>query len=142
MSELIDDAVMQLYARLETGSECPCCGQMVKSYKRRLRANHVKFLLDLIEKSTRDEPWVHYRKCRFAGRDYNYLAHFGLAEFKDRGLWQPTTKGRIFALGQTEVPEWVEVYNNRVIGVAEKTVHIHDCLNAGDFNLVDVLGDT
>lgn len=141
MSELIDDAVQELYARLETGSECPCCGQMVKSYRRKLRANHVKFLLDVIEK-TREQEWVHYRECRHAGRDYNYLAHFGLAEFKERGLWRPTTTGKIFALGQCEVPAWIEVYNNRVIGVAKTTVRMQDCLNAGDFNLVDVLGST
>jgi hypothetical protein len=141
MAELIDEAVRELYSRLETGSDCPCCGQKVKAYKRMLRANHVRFLVDLVRKTTREEPWIHYRECFFQGRDYNYLSHFGLAEFRERGLWRATTRGQIFVLGQTTVPAWIEVYNNSVIREASQHVSVRECLQAGDFDYDALMGE-
>lgn len=131
----VQEAVADLLGRLEDGSSCPCCGQFVKAYKRKLRANHVRFLLDLVRLApSSDDGWVHYSDCFYVGRDYNFLVHFGLAEWRIGGYWRPTGLGVAFVQNDVRAPEWVLVYNNHVIRQADREISIRDCLASGDFD--------
>jgi hypothetical protein len=89
-----------------------------------------------------EDPWVHYTKCFFAGRDYAYLRHFGLAETREReGLWKITPHGERFLLGEegAGVPEWILVFNNAVVARAEKIMSARDCLAQGGFDYDDLM---
>jgi len=131
----VDEASSLLAKQAEKGEHCPCCGQFVKAYRRRIRGNHARFLIDVARKTTDDEPWIHYRKCVFGGRDYNYLRHFGLAEMQERrGLWRVTDLGKDFILDRATVPEWIAVYNNKVLDKSKGSVSIRDCLQKGGFD--------
>lgn len=129
---------LNLFENLEDGRHCPCCGQWVKAYKRRLRANHVRFLRQLAERGTSVDPWVHYKTLRFAGRDYNYLAHFGLAEARAGGFWRPTPKGYSFLAGSCAVPEWILVFDNQVMGASTHEVTVSQCEAGGEFTRADL----
>jgi len=138
----VAEATALLVRRVESGSNCPCCGQFAKAYKRRIRGNHTRFLVDVARLATAEDPWVHYTKCFFAGRDYAYLRHFGLAETREReGLWKITPHGERFLLGEEDagVPEWILVFNNAVVARAEKIMSARDCLAQGGFDYDDLM---
>jgi hypothetical protein len=138
----VAEATALLVRRVESGSNCPCCGQFAKAYKRRIRGNHTRFLVDVARLATVEDPWVHYSKCFFAGRDYAYLRHFGLAETREReGLWKITPHGERFLLGEegAGVPEWILVFNNAVVARAEKIMSARDCLAQGGFDYDDLM---
>jgi hypothetical protein len=138
----VAEATALLVRRVESGSNCPCCGQFAKAYKRRIRGNHTRFLVDVARLATVEDPWVHYTKCFFAGRDYAYLRHFGLAETREReGLWKITPHGERFLLGEEDagVPEWILVFNNAVVARAEKIMSARDCLAQGGFDYDDLM---
>jgi len=138
----VAEATALLVRRVESGSNCPCCGQFANAYKRRIRGNHTRFLVDVARLATAEDPWVHYTKCFFAGRDYAYLRHFGLAETREReGLWKITPHGERFLLGEEDagVPEWILVFNNAVVARAEKIMSARDCLAQGGFDYDDLM---
>lgn len=131
----IDEASSFLASQAEKGAYCPCCGQFVKAYRRIIRGNHARFLLDVARKTSKEQPWVHYKKCIFGGRDYNYLRHFGLAETQERtGFWQVTEFGMDFIREKASIPAWIVVYNNKVLDKATNVVTIRDCLKRGGFD--------
>lgn len=131
----VGEAIDKLWKVIHRGSSCPCCGQFVRAYKRRLRGNHVRFLVDVMRKARPEQPWVHYSACSFAGRDYNYLRHFGLAEVKEReGLWKLTEKGARFVSAMIEIPDYLLIFNNEVVGSSEKTIDVRKALAAGGFD--------
>lgn len=138
----VSEAIASIVKNVESGSVCPCCGQFAKAYKRRIRGNHTRFLVDVARLATAEDPWVHYKKCFFAGRDYAYLRHFGLAETREReGLWKITPEGARFLMGEegAGVPEWILVFNNEVVVRAEKIISARDCLAQGGFDYDELM---
>jgi hypothetical protein len=131
----VQEVALKLANNIERGARCPCCGQFAKAYRRRLRGNHARFLVDVARLATPDNPWVHYKQCHFAGRDYNYLRHFGLAEVQEReGLWKITDYGARFLLGKIGVPAWILVFNNEVVDHAKEALTVRECLAQGGFD--------
>jgi hypothetical protein len=136
----VEEASIKLASQAERGSTCPCCGQFVKAYKRRIRGNHARFLIDVARLSTAESPWVHYKACHFAGRDYAYLHHYGLAVGKPRaGLWKITELGARFLMGKAEIPEWIMIFNNSVVARAEAQIDVRTCLSSGGFDYDELM---
>lgn len=134
------DAVRQVVMCLEgDGGECPCCGQNIKVYRRKLNANMSRFLIRLVRQFKETQDWVKYTDIRTEGegRDYSYITKWGLAvtapavqsaDKKDSGFWKPTEKGIQFALGLLKVPSHVYLYDNKVIGWEQFPVDIQGAL--------------
>lgn len=145
-SVLLEDARAQLHEQSEEGTTCPCCDQYAKVYKRRLSANMVLFLIDLVTKCSAD-GWMKYTECRFTGRDYNFLRHWGLAdtrvnndpEKKSSGMWRPTQLGRDFLSGRAFVPAYVHVYNNIVVETDKNMVGPQEALGKR-FSFSELMG--
>ena len=132
-------------ARLDAGVTCPCCDQYVRRYRRKLNANMIQFLISLYRWGS-VSPWVDYRKCRFRGRDYNYLAHWGLAELqpnddtkkKASGLWRITPEGAQFALRRIVVPKYLYFLNNAVVGKSDELTDVLTALGS-QFNYQELM---
>jgi hypothetical protein len=102
------------------GAECPCCGQYVKVYRRKLYSAMAYALL-LIHRSTenKSDPWVHVPKLLNGhgtvarGGDFAKLVHWDLLESheKDSGFYKLTEKGIQFAECRIAVPIAVYIYN-------------------------------
>jgi len=141
----LSEARENLNANLEDGTECVCCGQYARTYRRKLNSNMVVFLVDLVKKTGTDE-WIHYGELEFTGRDYNYLKHFGLAECKvnkdpgkkGSGMWRPTERGVDFVHGRTKVPTHVFLYNNRIKSWSDTKGDVKDALGS-KFNYSELL---
>jgi len=132
----LNDGVDALNASMEEGAPCPCCGQGVRLYRRKLNANMVRFLISLVYKSTASEPWVHHSDLTYTGRDYNYIKDWGLAETrrsedpdkKDTGFWKPTDTGLAFVQGRLRVPSHIYAYNGTCYGFTSRMVTISEAL--------------
>lgn len=118
----------------EDGVDCPCCGQYVKIYKRKLNANMATFLASLVNIYEYTHEWVHYSKCKFRGRDYGHLTCWGLAltgkdatgKKRMTGLWKPTVKGIDFVHGTINVPTHVFLLDNEIQGFSSSTTFLAD----------------
>lgn len=136
------DAVRQVTMCLEgDGGECPCCGQNLKVYRRKLNANMARFLIRLVRRFKETQDWVKYTDIRTdgEGRDYSYITKWGLAitapatrsqDKKDSGLWKPTEKGIKFAQRLLKVPSHVFLYDNKVIGWEQDPVDVQGALGS------------
>lgn len=145
----LDEAKAWLRERLKDGAECPCCNQLAKMYARSLNANMAIFLIDLVRLSpSRWGGWVNYKDCRFRGRDYNYLKHWGLAADQDEagiekshsGFWRPTQQGIDFVMHRATVDSQIYIYDNRRFGQppTSKPITIQDALGT-KFNYTELM---
>jgi hypothetical protein len=132
------------------GTTCPCCDQHAEVYKRRIYKRMAKAMLWLVEEFERTGDFVKLKDGPlFRGGDNAKLVYWALAQTKPRrsvethkrnsGEWMPTGLGIQFVKGHTSIPEYVYIYNGRVVGYSESLVSITDCLE-GDFNYEDIDG--
>jgi len=136
------DSIRQVVMCLEgDGGECPCCGQTIKVYRRKLNANMARFLIRLVRQFKETQDWVKYTDIRSEGegRDYPYITKWELAitapvtssgDKKDSGFWKPTEKGIKFVQRLLKVPSHVYLYDNKVIGWEQRPVDIQDSLGS------------
>jgi len=114
--------------------ECPCCGQIVKLYPRKLHSKMAAFLCSLVHFSRKKiaDGWVHIRKINIgekASTDASYLVHWGLVERDNKGSYRPTKNGKAFARGKLEVPSHAMVYDrDHCLGVSNMLVSVDEAL--------------
>lgn len=138
---VVADAWSEFDETWADGTDCPCCGQWVQVYERRIYGPVAVFLLWLVGASGRGSEWVHVNEApvlqgRRGGGDKDKLKLFGLAEDqrsedaskRSSGLWKPTPRGIRFASGEIEVPKYAYVFNKEVRGFSDETVSIQEAL--------------
>lgn len=132
----IDEARNQIVKDLHKGTACPCCGQVVKLYKRKLYDKQVDWLIWLVGEHFRTKDWVSVSDYPSRGGDYSKLVFWNLVELKPKdvtarrkrtsGLWRPTQTGVDFVRGRVRVPAHVLVLNNKPFQFSEETVSVVD----------------
>ncbi len=129
------------------GVKCPCCGQHVKLYKRKLNREMAAWLGWLVSASEQAEDgWVDVKASPVRGGDYAKISHWGLIEQKPNddpkkkqsGIWRPTTKGKDFVSGKLRLPSHVLLFDNREYGWSEKLIHFDEALGR-DFVYKEIL---
>jgi hypothetical protein len=122
-------------------SECPCCRQNVKKYKRNLSGGAVRLLIALYNKFPRGK-FIHVNDIRIAGggawaSEFAILAYWNLIEemVKDKdkdtrtsGMWRISDHGVRFVIGASAIPKYINTYNNRLLGTEGAFVNIHQCI--------------
>lgn len=139
-------------AEWEDGTECPCCSQKVKLYKRRVNRGMAEVLVELARATLRrrvssdHRPYLNierelvYENKRLQGaRDWQTLRFWGLIEplddgsesgRKSTGEWRITPLG-LWVVANPDKPllfEYVEVFNNRRRGVSDEKRSLKDAL--------------
>jgi hypothetical protein len=116
----------------EDGIRCPCCGQFAKIYTRKLNAAMARDLVWLVQVAALSAGegnwWVDVPSrgpiALQRSRELAKLVHWGLVECKNEnstrggrtsGLWRPTRRGVLFALGKLAVPKYVRLYNGQFL---------------------------
>lgn len=140
-----------LRANYEQGTECPCCGQFVKRYRRTITASMAHSLIVFSESEIGE--WVHAQKFFHSkgymyagGGDFPKLRHWDLIEKKQgkgddgnpsNGMYRITAGGRLFVDGETRISKHVFLYNQKILRRSEETVSIQEALgNKFDYNEV------
>jgi hypothetical protein len=142
-SSTLKEAKQFLRANFEKGVDCPCCGQFVKLYKRKLNSGMAITLLRIFNESiNEDDKWIPVKEFLRENKyknshDWTLLKHWGLLEEKENienietknsGFWKITQKGRKFVLNEISVPDKVSIYNNKVLGFSEEQTTIIESL--------------
>ena len=156
----LDDTIAEgkafLRENAEKGTECPCCGQFVKIYRRKLNSAMACALVYLYKRENReaDEGWIHvenYLKSQNIPAsirgDFPKLRYWGLIEqFEGQredgstrvGLYRITEKGELFVEGQLAVNKYILLYNQKLLGRDGDATTIQDAL--GDkFNYEELM---
>lgn len=145
---LLQDAIEETKEGARKGTVCPCCGQNVKLYRRKLHAMMALGLLVLVKLYEALQTWINVRQInsillqRFQGQttnptsDFSKLAYWGLIEecpnddreTRTSGLWKPSQRGIDFANGRIRLPSYVYSYNNIVVDTDGEDITIRDAL--------------
>ena len=120
------------------GEQCPCCGQLVRSYKRKLHAQMAAWLCSLVRQAGPGGRWVSIDELPARGGDYGKLVHWGLVEQKAKtpedtkrrtsGLWRPTLRGYQWVRNELSVPKYAEVRLGQLVQLTGEYISITDAL--------------
>lgn len=142
----IGDAKKYLRKNWEEGLECPCCGQFVKKYNRKVHSTMALCLIHLyrIHKLSWADTQYHHVRDIVKGisstgtGDFSKFKYFGLIkempkDYKDlkkrtSGFWGITSKGIDFVERRITIPARVQLYNTKVVGFDEQQVDIVEVL--------------
>lgn len=129
-TKTVKEAKQFLKDHLETGVNCPCCGQHVKLYPRALNSGLARALILMHRAPTTPEGWVDIKNVDVRGGDYAKLRYWELIEQRSSGsgVWRVTLKGVKFVSDQGRVPKTVFVYNGRVRAFSDDTINIRQAL--------------
>lgn len=117
---------------------CPCCGQVVKLYARKIHRTPARELIRLWHLGPGFHHNREFKKDISAG-DFHKLAHWGLVEPKPNldnpkkrctGYWRITFKGVLFVKNQLKVARYCYVYNRQVHSFSDEQISIVDALQS------------
>lgn len=153
--QTIAEAKKYLRENFEEGVSCPCCGQLVKLYKRKITSS-MAYGLIILAKNKKVGELVHLLNffksienvaAGIAG-DLPKLRWWGLLEAVEEeredgnpnnGYYVLTTTRKLFVDGLTKVPKHIFLYNNKVQNKSQEMTTIRECL--GDkFNYEELMG--
>lgn len=146
----INDIREALRAEWDEGTECPCCSQRVKLYRRRVNSGMAEILVGLARETIRrrispdHRPYIHIEQDLVRGnerlqgaRDWSTLKFWGLIEplgdgaaRKAAGEWRITPAG----LWVVEHPDralmadYILVFNDKPRGQSEEKRSLADAL--------------
>lgn len=134
----------------QEGMDCPCCGQFIKVYRRRIHSTMAKQLIQFLrycEKNFKLEAHVRDFIDGHPG-DFAKLAYWGLIvqkakadgeDQKSSGRWSLTTRGVRFARYQTVEPTYARVRDGEVLGLEGPAIDIAQCLGK-KYSYSEVMG--
>lgn len=129
------------------GVQCPCCGQKVKRYKRKLNSSMTRNLISLVLRNRVLGTHVHVSELAdrnvtdFAQlRRWQLIAETVVDEDgkKNSGYWTPTELAKDFVYGRVVVPKYAYIYNNKTLGLSEETTTIKEALGS-KFNYKELM---
>ena len=125
----LEEAKEWLRGKFAKGADCPCCGQFVKLYRRKLNSS-MAYAMILLAKHQKEigGAWFHVpdylssvtSTATIRGGDWSKLRYWGLIESdesirddgsKRAGVWRVTEAGMAFAANDKSVPSHVHIYN-------------------------------
>ncbi len=130
------------------GVLCPCCGQMVKLYKRKMYATMIRDLIALYH--LRHDMFHHvtdFCSKKAGGGDFAKLRYWGLVEEstipgkphkRKAGFWKITEIGIAFVEGRAFRPQYVLVYNQHARFYEGDNVNVEQALGE-DFNYQELM---
>lgn len=143
--ETLKEAKAELRANWKKGIKCPCCGQWVKLYKRKLNSGMARVLIHIyhIDKTKTDDfHWIKIteevlaRGANPATMEYSKLKYWDLLEergdagvdTKSAGYWRITKLGRDFVEGKVTLPRYVFIYDNKLLESSFEQTSIREAL--------------
>jgi len=138
--ETIKEAKIYLKQNYEKGAKCPCCGQNVKLYKRKLNSGMAYVLIHIYKQ----DDWINVKdylrenKLR-NNHDWTLLKYWGLIEeklleekgkAKSSGVWRITELGKKFVECKAVVNKYVLIYNTMFRGFTGEEILIPETLKS------------
>jgi len=134
----------------DKGYNCPCCGQFVKRYYRKLNSNMALTLIVLYRSGKRGfvhiENFMQEQGYKRSG-DFPYLVHWKFLEKKSgeredgstrNGYYKLTGLGIMFVEGKMFAREKIMIYNNKFEGFDGGEISIQTALTE-KFNYLELM---
>lgn len=147
--DTIDEAKKHLRENWEKGTPCPCCGQFVKLYRRKLTSGMAVALIRLYRLTKLDhDEYVHITKLgHLNGGEFAQLVRWSLIQEmpndndvkRTSGNWRITRDGILFVKGELSVASHVYTYNGKTIKFSKTSTDIHEALG-NKFNYKEIMG--
>ena len=132
--EKINQAKEYLRENFKKGVNCPCCGQFVKLYKRKLNSGMAIALFHIYKQGSWINVKDYMRKNSLPNNhDWTLLRYWGLIEEsadkvdeskKNNGVWRITEKGAKFIEKKITVNSHILLYNNKFTGYSDTSTDI------------------
>jgi len=146
ISQSVADAKKELAINFNEGMDCPCCGQLVKQYRRSISNQMAKSLIKLYHLPI----GFHHRRDfdeGFTCGDFAKLKYWNLihpkenedSEKKDSGVWRTTSAGMAFVRNTLKVSKYALIYNGDLRGYEGKLIDIEQALGL-KFNYEELMG--
>jgi hypothetical protein len=139
------------HAAMRKGSKCPCCGGFVRFYQRRINKTMARCLEWLAATSGPDLLWVNVPKDAprwlLRSNQLATLRHWKLVEkqeqekskSKSSGIWRPTRLGYDWAIGLTEIPEFVVLYKGKTLVCYGPPHRFTEALDSDGFDFDEIM---
>ena len=137
----IENARKYMSDHFEEGTKCPCCGQFVKKYKRKLNSGMAKTLGRIYAyypNSFIDVKDLLRQKKFHNGHDWTLLRHWGFLTTNEEGLWKITDTGKAWIDFKTPTHSHIYMYNNKMMGFAEGTITFRQAYG-NDFDIKELM---
>jgi hypothetical protein len=151
MGKTLKEAQQHLRNNWVTGTNCECCGQFVKLYKRKLNSGMALTLIRIYNHYPYDQVDVKefLRQNKYKNNhDWTLLKHWGLlrevleynkvSEAKHNGKWMITRRGVDFILYGLPVESHILIYNNKFQGYSDEKIDIVGALGS-KFNYKELM---
>lgn len=146
----VEEAKNWVNINSKVGCICPCCGRLVKMYKRKLNSGMAQELIALYALSFNDIETKFYHHTNFAkvsGGELSKLAHWGLVSEKQNnvedkktsGFWGITEKGIDFVENKIRVEKYIFLLDAKLISYSEETTNIIESLG-NKFKYPELMG--
>lgn len=146
-NDTLSAAKEKLRKNWEEGINCPCCGQLVKLYTRKINSGQAVSLIRLWW-LCRDGQYHHYTEIKKCATDFAQLKRWGLiigdeknkdSTKRTSGMWKVTDIGAEFVKGEAYVRGQCQIYDDKTKGLTGAFVNIKDAL--GDkFDYSELMG--
>jgi hypothetical protein len=151
--DALSQARVMVFSNWIEGVDCPCCGQFVKLYHRRLNRGMAWSLIQIYKYFQQEgcEEWLHvehHLKRNPLASDFTKLAYWDVIEeyggvrddgSKRVGLWKITQLGKDFVEGKILLPSHVFLYNDTFHGLDQASMTtIEECLGKA-FNFTELM---
>lgn len=147
--ETIKEAKQYLRNNFEKGVDCPCCGQFVKRYKRKLNSGMSRTLIALYKAEGKNPVNVKafLRENNIQNNhDWTLLRYWKLLiehenddpDKKSSGVWSITNKGIGFLMNKVKVPSHILLFDNKFIGYSPTETDVVDSLGK-HFNYTELM---
>lgn len=136
----IKEAHKYLNDNVAKGVNCPCCGQLVKLYKRKLNSIMALGIIRLYQLDKKQPGYHHISKLKapiICGGDFAKLKFWGLIEEREStdkhkrtsGLWRITSNGVLFTENKLSTSSHITFYNGKIHKKSLEHITIIDALN-------------
>lgn len=149
----INEAIEWIAENRQEGAFCPCCGLIVKEYKRRLNSGMAKELINLYKLCENGIDDAYFHQASFTSRtggEISKLVHWHLVEEKLKtendegkktsGYWRITEAGKLFVEKQRKVPSHIYLLNNEFMGFESESIDIEESLGK-NFSYAELMGE-
>lgn len=148
----LEEAKQYIAENFITGTQCPCCTQMVRQYSYKLYDSSAAALIRLYNLTLfKGDGEFHVKDYAEATEHYTRASHFaelrwwGLIEKMENpskkapsaGYWYITEKGKQFVRNEIKVKESIKMFNNQFHGFEGNEISISEALGTKfDYNQI------
>jgi len=149
METMLKEAQTYIQENRNKGTQCPCCDQFAKVYKRTITSTMARWLIELVRNYEKNPEFQSVASSwsldinRGTG-DCAKLLYWGLVERKplepnsqkkSSGYWRPTQRGMDFVYDNLKVEKYARIYNKDLLGFTGNLISIKDSLKSHfDYN--------